>query len=74
MGSLLNLGICAIGDSFPLNLVLPQGVQATNVSWAFDGKSVSEAIQLTRGGHIVSAAVKYADGSEETLELKITVK
>lgn len=84
MGSLLNLGICAIadpkngkyanGDSFPLNLVLPQGVQATNVSWAFDGKSVSEAIQLTRGEHIVSAAVKYADGSEETLELKITVK
>ena len=82
--SFLDLGICTIsdprkgnykaGDSFPLNLALPQGVQASSVLWTFDGETVSEAVELTSGSHIVSAAVTYEDGSQETLELKIEVK
>ena len=84
MNSFLDMGICTIadpkngkystGETFSLNLQVPQGVQVTQTTWSFDGKSASNSVKLTRGTHTVSAAVKYADGSEETLELKITVK
>ena len=84
MDSFLDLGICSIadpgkgnykvGDSFPLNLALPQGMQAASVLWTLDGESVSEAVKLTSGSHIVSAFVTYADGSQEMLELKVEVK
>ena len=61
------------GDVFQLNMELPEGANA-QVSWKFDGLTVTDPVTLEAGNHTVSATVQYADGSVETFELLIEVK
>lgn len=47
----------------------------TSIAWSCDGADMPKLnIKLTAGTHIIKAAVKYADGSSETVTRKITVK
>ena len=85
--SLAQMGIPAIadpscgdyvaGDSFQLQLALPEGVSpASEEVWLFDGTAVTGAksVTLTAGRHVVTARVKWSDGSQETMSLALDVK
>lgn len=69
-------GNYAAGSSFQLQLALPEGLTASSVLWAFDGQDVTGAksVTLTAGKHLVTARVKWPDGSQETMSLQIDAK
>ena len=66
-------GTYAAGDVFQLNMPLPEGVKA-QVSWKFDGLTVTDPVTLQAGKHTVTAILNYEDGSVETIDLLIEVK
>ena len=61
------------GDVFQLKMELPEGAKA-QVSWKFDGLTVTDPVTLQTGKHTVTAILNYEDGSVETLDLLIEVK
>ena len=70
-------GHYAVGSSFQLQLDLPEGMTpAAEEVWLFDGAPVTGAksVTLTAGKHVVTARVKWPDGSQETMALQIDVK
>ncbi|MBR4775442.1 MAG: M6 family metalloprotease domain-containing protein [Bacteroidales bacterium] len=70
-------GQYAVGSSFQLQLDLPEGMTpAAEEVWLFDGAAVTGAksVTLTAGKHVVTARVKWPDGSQETMALQIDVK
>jgi len=69
-------GHYAAGDAFPLEVLLPEGVSPASVAWYYDSKDVtgSKSVSLSSGQHVLNVTLKYADGSEETLELRLDVK
>ena len=70
-------GNYAVGSNFQLQLDLPEGMApAAEEVWLFDGSSVTGAksVTLTAGKHMVTARVKWPDGSQETMSLQIDVK
>ena len=70
-----NNGTYAVGDNFLLGVDCFEGSHPESVSWFMDGKAQNgNSVVLTEGKHTITAALKYADGSVETLELSIDVK
>ena len=68
-------GTYAVGDNFLLGVDCFEGSHPESVSWFMDGKAQNgNSVVLTDGKHTITAALKYADGSVETLELSIDVK
>ena len=70
-------GNYAVGSNFQLQLALPEGMMpAAEEVWLFDGAAVTGAksVALTAGKHLVTARVKWYDGSQETMSLQIDVK
>lgn len=68
-------GHYAAGSNFQLQLSLPEGLTPESVLWAFDGQSTgAKSVSLTAGKHLVTARVKWPDGSQETMSLQIDVK
>ena len=67
------LGTYQAGDVFQLELEVPDNEQV-QVSWKFDGLTVTDPVTLQAGSHVVTATVQHANGDVETLELLIEVK
>ena len=70
-------GSYTAGTTFQLQLALPEGMQpASEEVWLFDGNTVTGAksVSLTAGRHMVTARVKWSDGSQETMSLALDVK
>ena len=69
-------GSYAAGSNFQLQLDLPEGLMPETVLWSFDGQDVTGAksVSLTAGKHLVTARVKWPDGSQETMALQLDVK
>lgn len=69
-------GVYAPGSNISLELELPEGFVCSSVKWEFDGRDVTGAksVSLTAGEHLLVASVKWADGSLETLSLRLDVK
>ena len=63
------------GSTFNLNLVQAPDHAPSSVEWYINGESLSgPSVVLTAGEHTISAFLTYPDGSDETLDLDITVQ
>lgn len=68
-------GTYTAGDNFLLGVDCFEGSYPESVSWVMDGKPQNgNSVVLSEGKHTITATLKYADGSVETLELSIDVK
>lgn len=71
--AIADAGSYAAGDVFLLKMDMPEGISA-QISWKFDGLTVTDPVTLQAGKHTVTATLQYTDGSVETFELQINVK
>ena len=63
------------GAVFPLSLQLSQSRKPTSVEWYLDKAKVDgSSVTLTAGAHIVQAVLRFSDGAEDKLELRLDVK
>jgi hypothetical protein len=69
-------GHYANGDNFQLEVLVPKDATPLSIAWYYDSKDISgsKSISLKSGQHVLNAMLKYIDGSEETLELRLDVK
>ncbi len=68
-------GNYAAGTVFDLNLVVPEYVVPTAVSWFFDDEPVSgSSVVLTAGPHCIEAVITLDGGLKQTLTLEITAQ
>ncbi len=59
----------AAGDTLLFELALTAGQKPTAVSWSFDGiVRSSKSVVLTKGEHLLSVRLSFADGSSQVLE------
>jgi len=68
-------GNYAAGTVFDLNIVAPESVTPTAVSWFFDDEPVSgSSVVLTAGPHCIEAVITLDGGLKQTLTLEITAQ
>ena len=63
------------GDRFFFRLVEAPSDRPVSVTWRYDNAAPSgDSVILTAGEHLVSALLRYADGSKERLDLPLLVQ
>ena len=63
------------GETLALKLVESPSNPPVSTEWFWDGNPASEgSVTLTKGSHVVSVRLQYADGSEEEMEMPVNVK
>ena len=72
---IVHAGNYSAGDSFPLEVQLPDAYVASEVKWTLDGTSVSgTSVTLAAGTHVIEAEVTEQSGRKDLVTLEITVK
>lgn len=65
----------AAGDTFPFRLLEAKDAEISSVEWQYDGKKqTAPSVTLTAGQHVVTALIRYRDGSQEDLTLELNVR